>query len=388
MTVPMTAGGGLPRPPEAAAQTEYARRRAALAVGLQRMGADLGVLWSPASVCYFSGNDVAGANALLLWPDGRAVVVAEEYDAVNFERLADPQLQLVPYRYTEDLWSAVVIHLRRGPPMRTVATEFADLRAVAWRQLTEELHDVRLVALDAEVRRCRLVKSEAELSLIRRSAAIVGRTLATVAELLAGPTTEAEVAATIYRELILAGSTHVGSQPYVKSGPRALLTHARWSERAIQPGDHVLVELAASSGRYHAALMRTRLARIRSMDYDRAVAAVVAGRDAYLQYTRPGRTAGDVHDHYLAVLRSHGVDGWNRHASGYSLGLGFAPVWGEVPLLMVSRGTDVVLAPGMVFHLISGLTEPSKGVPHVGLSECVLVTAKGCQTLVDAPDFL
>lgn len=361
-------------------------RRGRFADLLAEEGLDIAVLWHQPTVCYFTGNEIAAGALLVVERGGGAVVVCDDYDAHNF-RTADPGLEVRPAGYGTALLPILTEELAARPDA-VVGVETAGLPYRDMDGLRIALRPRVPVPVDRLVGRLRLVKSATEVGHIRAAARAVESAYRTAGYLLRTSTTERELAAAVYVELLRRGSEHVASQPYVKSGPRALLTHARWTDRTIGPDDHVLLEFGGSVHRYHAALMRTRLAADPSADYRRAVRGVLAGRDAYLEATRPGITAAGLHERYLDALRAHGVQGWNRHASGYSLGIAFPPYWGEVTLLTVAHGSDVVLEEGMVLHLISGLTQPSEAVPHVGLSECVLVTATGVERLVQLPDFL
>jgi Xaa-Pro aminopeptidase len=134
--------------------------------------------------------------------------------------------------------------------------------------------------------------------------------------------------------------------------------------------------------------MRTRLPEKTTSDLRRAIDAVVAGRNTYLDIIKPGLTAAQVHEAYLATLDRHGVRKWNRHSSGYSFGIAYPPYWGELRHLILAKGVEVPLQANMVLHAISGLTEPRAGVGHVGLSECLLITHNGVEKLISIEDFL
>lgn len=365
---------------------EYRSRRAMLASHARGAGLSAIVVWSPPTLTYLTGNDISASAALVIDASGAATVVTDDYDTFNFESIGDDQLRIVPLPYVEDPFEKVVQHLVSSYGRGCVIG--AELSGISWkaRSLLGSAADV--AAVDDRLTAMRLIKTEAELGLMRRAARSLEAGILAVQPDLSSPTTEATIASRLYAGIIAADSEPLASQPYVKSGARALLTHARWSSKPVAPDEHVLIEAAASIGRYHVAIMRSRLARDRSQHYLRAVAAVTAARDKYLESARPGVTAHEVHEEYVRTLRKEGVGAWNRHACGYSLGLASPPLWGETDLLFVTRNNQRELAPGMVLHLIAGLTEPALAVPHIGLSECVLITNTGCERLVHLPDFL
>lgn len=371
---------------------ELRARRQAFAARLREGQLPLALLWQPATVCYFSGNEIPGPNAILLDAEAHGIVICDEYHEYNFRALQD-DLEVRPYPYTGTYTAGLFEHAgetidQSGWAEGPVGVELRDLRRAAWLALEQRLPRARLTAVDELVGSLRLVKSPLELTYVRQAAEAVRHAYAAAAEALKRATSERELAQIIYRELIGAGSEAVAGQPYVKSGPRALLTHAHWSDREIGRDDHVLLEIGASVHRYHAALMRSRMEPHPSRDYRRAVAAVVDGRDAYLRALRAGIMAEELHAVYLEVLDRHGVRHWNRHGSGYSLGIAFPPNWGELAHLALITGVATRLEAGMVLHVSSGLTAPEAGVPHIALSECVLLTETGCERLIELGDFL
>ncbi len=373
---------------EMLAVLDHRARRDALESRLVASGLDAAVIWQPPTVCYFTGNEISGPNAVLWERRSGWVVVADEYDAWNFAVMAQG-LQVRTYPYTSSLWPELA-HALLSPEPRpsTVGVEFAEIRQASIDALRAGIPNAALTSIDEDVAALRLVKSSAELNRHRDAATAVAAAYGTVRRMLRSSTSERAVAAAVYDALIDAGSDYVASQPYVKSGDRALLTHARWGTRDIAPSDHVLVEIGASVGRYHASLMRTRLMAEPATSYTEVARAVVAGRDALMAAAQPGARAGDLHDAYVGALARRGYASANRHPAGYSLGIAFPPYWGELPLLTITAGADRRLEPGMVLHLISGLTEPAAGIPHIGLSECVLITPTGPLRLIEEEDFL
>ena len=72
-----------------------------------------------------------------------------------------------------------------------------------------------------------------------------------------------------------------------------------------------------------------------------------------------------------------------RKRLGYSIGVSFAPDWGEGNILSLNHGVDVELKPGMTFHMPLCLRDYGKFT--VAVSETVQVTAKGCKQFSKLP---
>ena len=71
---------------------------------------------------------------------------------------------------------------------------------------------------------------------------------------------------------------------------------------------------------------------------------------------RPGRTAEDVHRMSVENFARHGYR--VAHRSGYSVGVNYAPDWGEGNLFSIVEGETRAFEPGMVFHLVPGIYVP------------------------------
>uniref|UniRef100_UPI0035ADAC2B M24 family metallopeptidase n=1 Tax=Aestuariivirga sp. TaxID=2650926 RepID=UPI0035ADAC2B len=95
----------------------------------------------------------------------------------------------------------------------------------------------------------------------------------------------------------------------------------------------------------------------------------------------PGRTAEDVHRMSVASFSRHGYT--VAHRSGYSVGVNYAPDWGEGNLFSIVDGESRPFEAGMVFHLVPGIYVPPDFV--VVISETVIVTASGVEVVTDYP---
>ena len=71
----------------------------------------------------------------------------------------------------------------------------------------------------------------------------------------------------------------------------------------------------------------------------------------------------------------------NMGRNGYSIGIAFAPDWGEGHIVSFWMDGGTPLEAGMMFHLIVGARIPGAGPVHC--SDTILVTEDGCETLTN-----
>jgi Xaa-Pro dipeptidase len=229
----------------------------------------------------------------------------------------------------------------------------------------------------------RRVKSPAELAALEESArqADAG-ILAGLGAITAGAS-ENDVVAEMMRAAIAAGAEYMGMEPLVSSGPRSGVPHATWRRRKMAMGDAVFLEMTGCFNRYHAGLLRTAWLGEPPPLARKMEAVVQMALGAVLDAARPGVTCAALHRAAQSVIDAHGMTERYRKRSGYSLGIAFAPDWGEWQVLSLFDGVDVPLAPGMCFHVPIALRE--YGVFTVGLSESIVITETGCRVLSSLP---
>ena len=229
----------------------------------------------------------------------------------------------------------------------------------------------------------RRVKSPLELASLAEAARINDAGMLAGLSAVRPGASENDVAAALMQASIAAGSEYVGMEPLIASGPRSGLPHATWRRRRIRSGDLVAIESAGCFRRYHAALFRSVAVgpvpeRVRQM-----YAVCREALDAGLAEMRPGNTCAAVHRAVQRVIDARGESAGYRKRSGYSLGISFAPDWGEGNLLSLYRGVETALEPGMVFHVPITLRDHGKFT--VSVSESAEITGKGCNTLSRIP---
>jgi Xaa-Pro dipeptidase len=110
------------------------------------------------------------------------------------------------------------------------------------------------------------------------------------------------------------------------------------------------------------------------------------GLNLAIEAIKPGVTAGEVDRVCRDHIRKAGYAEYFQHRTGYSIGIGFPPDWGEGRTQSIKEGDPTPLQPGMVFHLIPDLKVVNEG--GVVFSETVLVTEKGHEVLTRYPQEL
>ena len=227
----------------------------------------------------------------------------------------------------------------------------------------------------------RMLKDAAELAAMREAVRIaeaaIGPALAT---LVPGQTSERQLAAELVMQLLRAGSDMpFPFQPHVAAGPGGASPHHAPGDRAIQPGDLVIVDWGASHGQYFSDITRTYVVAGAEPHPDlmAAYAAVLAANAAGRAAVRPGVTGEAVDAAARAAIEAEELGAYFIHRTGHGLGLEVH----EEPDM--KAGSDVYLEPGMTFTIEPGVYLP--GLGGVRIEDDVVVTERGCESLTTLP---
>lgn len=225
----------------------------------------------------------------------------------------------------------------------------------------------------------RLVKSEAELDCLRKSAAMTEAGMSAALRAITPGVSENTVASAAASAMLSAGSEFMSMQPIVVSGPRSSVIHLNHQQRLLAWGDPVFLEFGATCRRYTAPQMKTAIAgapptpeMLHLRDHCLAI------YQALVRTMRPGTSfdeAARVAEQSLAPVADRA---FFSGVFGYAVGATFPPSWVE-GTGFIARGESRLFRENMVFHLPLCLRLP--GQWGVGLSNTVVVRAGGAQAL-------
>jgi len=370
-------------------QAEIEGRLARLREVMAARGLDLYLTSSPENVFYLSGQQTPGYytfQCLCVPREGAPFLVIRGLEALN-ARANSRITDITGY----DDGAVPAIALAETLRARGYAGKRVAIDRNAW-YFTVAIHD-RLVEafgplLDGAglVEPLRRVKSAFELAQVREAARVNDAGMAAGLAVVKRGASENDAAAAIMAATIAAGGEYVGMEPFVTSGPRSGIPHSTWRRRRFAEGDVVILETAGCYNRYHAALYRTVFIGAVPKAAEDMYRVCDEGLAAGLDKLKPGNRCSDVHDAVQAVIDRAGYTEGFRKRAGYSIGLSFAPDWGEGNILSLYRGVDVVLEPGMVFHI--PITLRAYAEFTVAVSDTYVVTATGYEALSRLPRIL
>lgn len=367
---------------------EYQARQDRFRGALQEAGIDSCLITSPESVCYLTGHATPGYytyQALVFPAASEPTLIMRESEVINAQELTyfdSGRIEGYPDNADPIAVTAGVLKSADATGKVGFDTRSWFLTPFQYESLLETLKPGETASVDAVLGGLRLIKSPREIDAIRDAARIVNRAADAAVAVIAPGVRERDVAARIFDTMVREGSEFLGMEPFVASGPRSGSIHASWTDREIRDGEPVLIEHAAAVNRYHAVLMHTVLVGKLPDDLQKVADSCAKARDATIAAMQPGNTAEACHVACVNSITADGLIEYYRKRTGYSVGIAFAPDWGEGGILSLGYGQTRKLEPGMVLHAVPAIRIPGRG--GVGLSATVLITEDGPEVLTHA----
>ncbi|NLX07838.1 MAG: aminopeptidase P family protein [Phycisphaerae bacterium] len=376
-------------------QQEYQDRLARVQRAMADRGLGLLVCHNLANICYLCGFQTLGSYGygfyeLIVPADGQPTLFASDFESHNariFSWLADvvtydvpPDADRGPVAVLANLltdrgWAEARIGVETGHYAMTVGQ---------YRQLTARLSKADLVDATDLVDTVKIVKSSAEIDVLKRAAALTTAGMLDGIDAARPGATDNAVAAAMYARVIRDGGEYFSLQPIVTTGRRSGIPHSTFRRQTLASGDNGFLELSAAVERYSAPCLRTVCLGQPSDAVKRAFDGCLAGTDSLIENIRPGASGRQVARRAAAALRAVEPDLLWHGYYAYSVGLTFPPACSDcVSPCEITEKNDLTLAAGMVFHASISLRQV--GQFGVTLGDTVLVTETGSQRLTQVP---
>jgi len=240
-------------------------------------------------------------------------------------------------------------------------------------KITSQLAGVSIRSMPLVLERMRSRHSPDEIALIQRAIRISEQGFrAAVLEIRPGAT-EGSVEAAAERVWKSSGARRPAYSSIVGSGPNSTILHYPLSERTMQNGELILMDMSAEFAHYASDITRTFPVNGKFTPEQRKIyELVLKAQSTALGLVRPGAFTEDLDATARKVIEDAGYGDYFIHGLGHFVGLDVhdAGVYQEP------------LAAGMIFTIEPGIYLPEKGL-GVRIEDVVLVTQTGAKVLSD-----
>jgi Xaa-Pro aminopeptidase len=296
---------------------------------------------------YLSGF-TGSAGSLLLSQD--QAVLATDFRYVEQARAEAPDFEVV--RMTDDL-SKWLPPQAAEMSVRKLGFEEADLPYSTYRQLAaavdEAQSDVSFVPTKSLVERLRAAKDRTELEYLAQAAALADAALEEVLPDIRSGVSEKELAWQIERFIRENGSEPLPFDIIVASGPNSALPHAKPTDRALENGEPVVIDIGARVSGYCSDVSRTICLGNEDSTFARVYDIVLGAQLAAMATVQSGMSGEQADQLARTVIAQAG----HGDAFGHGLGHGVGLAAHEEPRL--GPRSSSVLADGMVFTIEPGI---------------------------------
>ncbi|MCW2559876.1 MAG: peptidase [Mycobacterium sp.] len=304
-------------------------------------------------------------------------IVVPRMELAALKESAVPELGLSVRDWVDgqDPYRLVADALGGAPgPVATAVTD--SMPALHLLPLADVLGVVPVLATDV-LRRLRMIKDAAEIDALRKAGAAIDRVHARVPEFLVPGRTEADVAADIARAIVEEGHSEVAFI-IVGSGPNGADPHHECSDRVLQDGDVVVVDIGGPyDPGYNSDSTRTYSIGTPEPEVVQRYSVLQEAQRAAVAAVRPGVTAEQVDAAARDVLAAAGLADAFVHRTGHGIGLSVH----EEPYIVA--GNDIPLQVGMAFSVEPGIYFPGQWGARI--EDIVVVTEDGVMSVNEQP---
>jgi len=321
-------------------------------------------------LCFVRAQDAGGAYIKTYLKRENVIVYEEKYIHTWPMHPYDPLIELIK----KNKWDKLNIGVEMDSHYFT---------AYCYEKLKQGLPNAKIKDSERLVNWARLVKSEAEINLMKGAALISQEGMKVAMETINPGVRQCDAVAEIQRALFR-GTPEIGGEyasitTLLPTGKGTSASHLTATDEKFVEGEATIIELSGVNKRYHCPMARTvQLGKPEQKKID-AIKATNEALDAGIAATKPGNTADDVAQKFWAVLDKYNIKKESR--TGYSIGIGYPPDWGE-HTLNIYKGDMTVLQPNVCFHMIAVMQFGEWGVEA---SESVRVVENGSELFCNFP---
>ena len=329
---------------------------------------DAFLIYNTTNITYFSG--FSGATALLIPNQGKSSLYVS---GVNFEQAkAETRgLNVKLLKRGENLVERIASQVASEKPSK-LAVDSGSIEF--WQALSKAVGgEEKLEPAGNFIRELRKVKDPREIQLIREACNLTNIGMQMASQIIRPGIKEKDVAAEVEYAMRKQGSDGTAFDTIIASGTSSAFPHGSCSDRTIQEGDLVVVDLGATYKFYRSDMTRTFIAGKASEKQRKIYETVKEAQQIAFETIKQSISAKDVDLAARQVIEAAGFGEYFVHNLGHGVGLEVH----EGPIL--SPDSKDILTVGNVVTNEPGIYLPGFG--GVRIEDTVLVTVDGAEKL-------
>ncbi|HDA9839445.1 TPA: aminopeptidase P family protein [Staphylococcus aureus] len=336
---------------------------------LNNQQADAAWITTPLNVYYFTGYRSEPHErlfALLIKKDGKQVLFCPKMEVEEVK--ASPFTgEIVGYLDTENPFSLYPQTINK------LLIESEHLTVARQKQLISGFNVNSFGDVDLTIKQLRNIKSEDEISKIRKAAELADKCVEIGVSYLKEGVTECEVVNHIEQTIKQYGVNEMSFDTMVLFGDHAASPHGTPGDRRLKSNEYVLFDLGVIYEHYCSDMTRTIKFGEPSKEAQEIYNIVLEAETSAIQAIKPGIPLKDIDHIARNIISEKGYGEYFPHRLGHGLGLQ------EHEYQDVSSTNSNLLEAGMVITIEPGIYVP--GVAGVRIEDDILVTNEGYEVL-------
>lgn len=324
------------------------------------------------NVRYLSGY-TGTAGMLLCLPDTTYFLTDFRYRTQAASQVGDLAHIVIA---DKGMWKEAAKLLKKHGVER-VGFEAEHTSVAAHEDIGRTIAPTRTVAATGTVEKLRLIKEEDELVIMREAARIADKAFAHALNLLKPGISELEVANQIELKIRELGGQGTSFDTIVASGTRSALPHGVASEKLLEKGDMVTIDMGARFAGYCSDMTRTVCLGKASKRHKEIYALTHRAQVAASAAMRPGFGCKAADAVAREIITEAGYGEYFGHGLGHGVGM---DIHEQPRLSKLGKGK---LAAGMVVTSEPGIYLPEWG--GVRIEDMLVITPEGVEILTGTP---
>lgn len=234
-------------------------------------------------------------------------------------------------------------------PVEKLGFEAEDVSFGAYQQFCDVLAGVEMVPVTGAVEKLREVKEPQEIKYIEKAVAIADEAYNRVSSEIKAGMTEKQVAWEMEKSLRENGSEAIPFEIIVASGPNAALPHAKPTDRVINLGEPIVIDMGAKYQGYASDMTRTICIGDVDDKFISIYKTVLDAQEAAEAIIKRGMTGQQADGIAREIIEKAGYGEFFGHSLGHGVGLA------EHELPHLSPNAEEALEDGMVYTVEPGI---------------------------------
>lgn len=319
---------------------------------------------------YFSG--FKGSSGILL------ITQDEAYLMTDFRYIDQAENEAPFFRvinHERQPYPIVTEYLKRHG-VKELGLEFGKMPVGEFKELESLNPDVLLFNCEGAVFELRMIKDQEEIGYLTKGIAMCDAAFKHSLTFIRPGMSEKELGLELEFFMRKAGADGIKENHVIASGERSSLPHGQATERIIQVGDFVKMDIGAKVNGYYTDHTRTVVIGEPSAKQVEIYDIVRKAQEEALEAIGPGKVCSELDGLARKVIADAGYGENFGHSLGHSIGLAVH----ESPAMRATD--DTVLQPGMVITVEPGIYIPGFG--GVRIEDFIVITENGYDNLTTA----